>query len=46
MLKSVEVTSVQTIEKINTIRQLLDTTIEKVRVDAPKIYKKELGITL
>lgn len=42
MLKAVEITSVQTIEKINTIRQLLDTTIEKVQADAPKIYKKEL----
>ncbi len=42
MLKAVEVTSVQTIKKINAIRQLLDSTIEKVQLDAPKIYKKEL----
>jgi len=42
MLKAVEVTSLQTIEKINTIRQLLNQTIEKVQMDAPKIYKKEL----
>lgn len=42
MLKAVEVTSIQTIEKINTIRNLLDQTIEKVRIDASKIYKKEL----
>ncbi|MEQ6120517.1 Fic family protein [Reichenbachiella sp. MALMAid0571] len=42
MLKAVETTSVQTIEKINAIRNLLDSTIEKVQIDAPKIYKKEL----
>ena len=42
MLKAVEVTSIQTIEKINTIRTLLDQTIERVKIDASKIYKKEL----
>jgi len=42
MLKAVETTSIQTINKIITIRSLLDNTIEKVRIDAPKIYKKEL----
>ncbi|HKM94012.1 MAG TPA: Fic family protein [Prolixibacteraceae bacterium] len=42
MLKSIETTSIQTIEKINIIRNLLDETIEKVKFDAPKIYKKEL----
>lgn len=42
MLKSIETTSIQTIEKINIIRNLLDETIEKVKIDAPKIYKKEL----
>ena len=42
MLKAVETTSIQTIEKINTIRKLLNKTIEKVQTDAPKIYKKEL----
>ena len=42
MLKAVETTSIQTIEKINTIRDLLDNTIKKVQIDAPKIYKKEL----
>lgn len=42
MLKAVETTSIQTIKKINTIRDLLDDTIERVRIDAPKIYKKEL----
>ena len=42
MLKAVEITSVQTIQKINTIRGLLDQTIERVKTDASKIYKKEL----
>ncbi len=42
MLRAIETTSVQTIQKISTIRNLLDDTIEKVRVNAPKIYKKEL----
>ncbi|MCF8379070.1 MAG: Fic family protein [Bacteroidales bacterium] len=42
MLKALETTSIQTIEKINKIRNLLDKTIEKVQIDAPKIYKKEL----
>jgi Fic family protein len=42
MLKAVEITSLRTIEKINTIRQLLDHTIVKIQVEAPKIYKKEL----
>lgn len=42
MLNAVETTSIQTIKKINTIRQLLEKTIVKVQVDAPKIYKKEL----
>ena len=42
VLKAVEVTSIQTIEKISTIRSLLDKTIEKVKKDTPKIYKKEL----
>lgn len=42
MLKAVRTTSIQTIKKINKIRNLLDSTIEKVQVNAPKIYKKEL----
>lgn len=42
MLKAIEVTSLQTIEKINNIRILLNKTIEKVQNSAPKIYKKEL----
>lgn len=42
MLKAVEMTSIHTIKKINDIRQSLEQTIEKVQLDAPKIYKKEL----
>lgn len=42
MLKAIEITSQQTISKINTIRELLELTIQKVQIDAPKIYKKEL----
>ena len=42
MLKAVETTSIQTIEKINTIKNLLEETIGVVQVNAPKIYKKEL----
>ena len=42
MLKAVETTSIQTIEKIITIRNLLEKTIENVQINAPKIYKKEL----
>lgn len=42
MLRAIEVTSIQTIQKINTIRGLLDQTIERVKTDASKIYKKEL----
>lgn len=42
MLKAIEITSIQTIGRIIEIRQLLERTIEKVQVNAPKIYKKEL----
>lgn len=42
MLKAVKETSIQTIEKINTIRLCLDNTITTVQTEAPKIYKKEL----
>ncbi len=42
MLKAVEVTSLETIEKITAIKNLLDKTIEKVQVKSPKIYRKEL----
>jgi len=42
MLKAVEITSAKTIGKIGLIRELLDSSIEKVQNEAPKIYKKEL----
>lgn len=42
MLQAIEMTSLQTIEKISLIRQLLDRTVEKVQKYSPKIYKKEL----
>ena len=42
MLKAVEETSLKTIDKINSIRQLLDKTIENVQQNAPKVYRKEL----
>jgi Fic family protein len=42
MLKAIETTSLNTIEKITRIRQLLNETIIKVQNNAPKIYKKEL----
>ena len=42
MLKAVEITSLQTIEKINKISLLLELTIEKVQLNSPKVYKKEL----
>lgn len=42
MLKAIEETSKFTITKIMLIRNLLDTQIDKVRKQAPKIYKKEL----
>lgn len=42
MLKSVEITSRQTITRVFEIRVLLNETIEIVQAQAPKIYKKEL----
>jgi len=42
ILKAIENTAIKTIEKINAIRKSLDTTIEKVQLNAPKIYRKEL----
>lgn len=42
ILKAVEVTSKQTIRQIQSIRELLNLTIENVRENAPKIYSKEL----
>ncbi len=42
MLKAVEDTSRNTLEKISNIKNQLDKTIVKVQVASPKIYKKEL----
>ena len=42
MLKAVEKTANNTIEKINKIKNQLDVTIEKVKEAAPKVYRKEL----
>lgn len=42
MLKAVENTSRNTLEKISNIKNQLDKTIVKVQVVSPKIYKKEL----
>ena len=42
MLDAVEQTSLDTIEKVNKIRGLLDATIEKVKKELPSIYTKEL----
>ena len=42
MLKAVEVTSNKTIEKINSIKSLLEKTILFAQEKATKIYRKEL----
>ncbi len=42
MLKAVESTSKDTIERISNIKNQLDKTITKVQTKSPKIYKKEL----
>lgn len=42
ILKAIEETSVLTIVKINSIKKLLDETIEVAKVKAAKIYRKEL----
>ena len=42
MLRAVHATAVWTTAKIRAIRQLLDNLAEKVRLDAPKIYSREL----
>ena len=42
MLKAVEETSNYTIKKINKIKNQLEITIEKVKKETPKIYRKEL----
>ncbi len=42
MLKAIEETSLNTIEKINKIKEQLDKTIQIVQEKEPKIYRKEL----
>ncbi len=42
MLEAVQVTAVWTSAKIRAIRQLLESVAEKIRLDAPKIYSREL----
>ena len=42
MLKAVEETADYTIKKIDRINNLLERTVEKVKKEAPKIYRKEL----
>lgn len=46
ILKGIEETSTETIQKVRDIKNLLDSTIEKVKTQAPKIYSKELIETL
>ena len=42
MLKAVEVTSNKTVEKVNSIRNLLEKTIIFAQEKATKVYRKEL----
>lgn len=42
MLEAVEATSLETIDKVNSIRNLFDRTIEEVKTQLPKVYSKEL----
>jgi len=42
ILKAIETTSLKTIEKINSINNLLEKSVEKAKKDAPKIYRYEL----
>lgn len=42
MLKAVESTAVQTIDRISKIKNLLEKTLVKVQRESPKIYQKEL----
>jgi Fic family protein len=41
MMKAVEITSIETINKITSIKKLLEQTIEDVQRHAPKVYRKE-----
>ncbi|GHV84259.1 adenosine monophosphate-protein transferase SoFic [Spirochaetia bacterium] len=42
ILDGIEETSKHTLKKIKLIKESLETTLEKVRIDMPKIYSKEL----
>ncbi len=42
ILRAVEETSIATIEKINSIKELLDKSIDIAKKEAPKVYRKEL----
>jgi len=46
ILNGIEITAIQTIDKVKKIKVLLDNTIETVKSQAPKIYSKELVETL
>ena len=46
ILKGVEETATETIQKVKDIKNLLDNTIEKIKTQTPKIYSKELVETL
>ena len=46
ILKGIEETAADTIQKVKAIKKLLEDTIEKVKTEAPKIYSKELIETL
>lgn len=46
ILRGIEETAADTIQKIKDIKKLLEDIVEKVKTDAPKIYSKELVETL
>lgn len=46
ILKGIEETAAETIQKVKAIKELLDSTIEKIKTEMPKIYSKELVETL
>ena len=46
ILKGIEETARETIQKVKAIKEVLDSTVEKVKSQTPKIYSKELVETL
>lgn len=46
ILKGIEETAADTIQKVKAIQKLLENTVEKVKAEAPKIYSKDLIETL